>query len=225
MDDEAGSSEVVGVEPARQLFERLNNGDADAVERAFLAYEPCLRKVLRHHISRRLRAKFDSVDVIQSVWTNVLQRLRGGDLRFTDETHLRSFLVRLALCRFIDLCRRHRNSLERERPLTAIASKPVPPAPGDRPTAILRAKELLDRLMDLCPPAHRDLVRLRAMGLSLAEIADRSGYHEGSIRRIFSDLERRLDARDARMAVEEQEGSQNTGTPLPTGPLRSNEGR
>jgi hypothetical protein len=32
------------------------------------------------------------------------------------------------------------------------------------------------------------------MGLSVAEIADRSGYHEGSIRRIFADLQRRLDA-------------------------------
>ena len=203
IDDGDASPEEVGDEPSLQLFERLNNGNADAVEQAFLTYEPRLRKVLRHQIPKRLRAKFDSVDVIQSVWANVLQRLRAGELRFTDETHLRSFLIRLALCRFIDLCRHHRNSLGHERSLASIASKPARTAPGDRPTAILRAKELLDRLMDLCQPSHRDLVRLRAMGLSVAEIAARSGYHEGSIRRIFADLERRLDARDARTTGEQ----------------------
>jgi RNA polymerase sigma-70 factor (ECF subfamily) len=190
------AAQAAGNEACQPLFERLNNRDLDAVERMFRAYEPRLRKVVRHQIPRSLQAKFDSVDVIQSVWMSVVERLRDGELRFADETHLRSFLIRLALCRFIDLCRHHRNSLGRERPLVAIASKPTPTAPGDRPTAIVRAKELLDRLMELCQPPHRDLLRLRAMGLSVAEIADRSGYHEGSIRRIFADLERRLDAQE-----------------------------
>jgi RNA polymerase sigma-70 factor (ECF subfamily) len=188
--------EADGNESRLPLFESLNNRDIDAVERMFLAYEPRLRKVVRHQIPQGLRAKFDSVDVIQSVWISVVQRLRDGDLRFTDETHLRSFLIRLALCRFIDLCRQHRNSLGHERSLAAIAATPARTAPDDRPTAIVRTKELLDRLMALCQPSHRDLVRLRAMGLSVAEIADRSGYHEGSIRRIFADLEQRLDARE-----------------------------
>jgi RNA polymerase sigma-70 factor (ECF subfamily) len=186
--------ETEGDERCRPLFESLNNRDIDAVERMFRAYEPRLRKVVRHQIPQRLRAKFDSVDVIQSVWMCVVQRLRDGDLRFADETHLRSFLIRLALCRFIDLCRQHRNSLGHERSLAAVAQAPARTAPDDRPTAIVRTKELLDRLIDLCQPSHRDLVRLRAMGLSVAEIADRSGYHEGSIRRIFADLQRRLDA-------------------------------
>jgi RNA polymerase sigma-70 factor (ECF subfamily) len=194
--DADADPEARGNVACQPLFESLNNRDVDAVERMFRAYEPRLRKVVRHQIPRGLRAKFDSVDVIQSVWMSVVQRLRDGDLQFADETHLRSFLIRLALCRFIDLCRQHRNSLRHERSLVAIASEPTRTAPDDRPTAIVRAKELLDRLMDLCEPPHRDLVRLRAMGLSVAEIADRSGYHEGSIRRIFADLERRLDARE-----------------------------
>jgi RNA polymerase sigma-70 factor (ECF subfamily) len=174
----------------------MNKPDLDAVERMFRDYEPRLRKIVRQRIPGGLRAKFDSVDVIQSVWMSVVQRLRDGELRFADETHLRSFLIRLALCRFIDLCRQHRNSLGHERPLVALAAEPTRMAPDDRPTAIVRARELLDRLMELCQPSHRDLVRLRAMGLSMAEIADRSGYHEGSVRRIFAELERRFAARE-----------------------------
>jgi RNA polymerase sigma-70 factor (ECF subfamily) len=179
-----------------QLFERLNNRDVDAVERAFHAYEPHLRMVVRRQIPQSLRAKFDTVDVVQSVWASVLKGLQEGDLRFTDEAHLRSFLIRLALFRFIDLCRQHRLSLGRERPLAVLDAKQLRTSPCDRPTEIVKAEELMDRLMKLCPPSHRELLRLRATGLPVAEIAARTGFHEGSIRRIFHDLERRFDAEE-----------------------------
>ena len=185
-----------------QLFERLNNREGDAIEKAFLAYEPHLRMVIRRQIPQNLRAKFDSVDVVQSVWASVLQELRKGDLRFTDESHLRAFLIRLALFRFIDLCRQHRLSLGRERPVAVFEAKQLRTAPCDRPTEILKAEELLDRLMKLCSPSHRELLRLRAMGLPVAEIAAKTGFHEGSIRRIFHDLERRFDAEQVGAATE-----------------------
>ncbi len=184
-------------EDSPQPFERLNNGDIGAVEKAFIAYEPQLRLLVRRQIPQRLRAKFDSVDVVQSVWTSVLQSVREGDLRFTDETHLRAFLLRLALFRFIDFCRQYRMALGRERPLTLIDEKDVRGAPCDRPSELIQAGELLDRLMTLCSPAHRELLRLRAMGLPLAELAARTGFHEGSIRRIFYDLARKLESQEA----------------------------
>src|SRR3954447_8250138 len=86
-----------------QPHERLNNGDADAVEKVFLAYEPHLRMLVRRQLTQRLRAKFDSGDVVQSIWVSVLQSLREESRRFTDEAHLRAFLIRTALFRFIDL--------------------------------------------------------------------------------------------------------------------------
>jgi len=180
-----------------QLFEKLNNRNIDAVEKAFLAYEPHLRTVVRRQIPQSLRAKFDTVDVVQSVWASVLQGLREGDLHFTDEAHLRSFLVRLALFRFIDLCRQHRLALGRERPLAVVDPAQLRTSPADRPTEIVKAGELMERLMNLCPPSHRELLRLRAMGLPVSEIAARTGFHEGSIRRIFNDLKRRFDAEQA----------------------------
>jgi RNA polymerase sigma-70 factor (ECF subfamily) len=44
----------------------------------------------------------------------------------------------------------------------------------------------------LCPEPHREVVRLRAKGYRMAEIADRTGLHEGSVRRILYDLARRM---------------------------------
>lgn len=186
-----------------QPHERLNNGDADAIDEVFSAYEPHLRMLIRRQLPRRFRAKFDSGDVIQTVWTSLLEGLRQDHRQFSDESHLRAFLVRLALFRFIDLCRQYRLSLGRERPLAILDV--LPAAAGDRPSEILQASQLLDRLMNLCPPSHRELLRLRAIGLPLAEIAARTGYHEGSIRRIFYDLARRLDSRDGRVQESREE--------------------
>jgi RNA polymerase sigma-70 factor (ECF subfamily) len=43
-----------------------------------------------------------------------------------------------------------------------------------------------------CPQGHRQILRLKRQGLPLAEIADRTGLHEGSVRRILYDLARRV---------------------------------
>jgi RNA polymerase sigma-70 factor (ECF subfamily) len=196
MDQTPASREGGCEEPSLLPYERLNHGDVDAVESMVSAYEPFLRKVVRRQLPRRLRAKFDSSDVVQSVWASVLKGLREDKWQFTDETHLRAFLVRLALFRFIELCRRYRSSLACERPLAGRDEPGGRPALGDRPSEIMQADDLLDRLMKLCLPAHRELLRLRATGIPLAEIAARTGFHESSIRRIFYDLARRLEAEE-----------------------------
>jgi RNA polymerase sigma-70 factor (ECF subfamily) len=194
IDDTPACREERGHEPPLLPFELLNLGDVDAVRSIVSAYEPYLRKVVRRQLPQRLRAKFDSSDVVQSVWASVLKGLREDKWRFTDETHLRAFLVRLALFRFIELCRQYRASLTCERPLAGLDELGGRPAVCDRPSEILQAEDMLDRLMKLCLPSQRELLRLRAMGIPLAEIAARTGFHESSIRRIFYDLERRLEA-------------------------------
>jgi len=185
-----------GDDLSTQLYQKLNNGDADAVEKIFFAYEPHLRTMIRRQLPQRFRAKFDSSDVMQSVWTSVLQGFREECWQFTGESHLRAFLIRVALFRFIELCRHHRNALGRERSLAVVDATDIRTARNDQPNEIVQADELLDRLMKICPPAHHELLRLRAMGYPLAEIAARTGFHEGSIRRIFYDMARRLDAQD-----------------------------
>ena len=61
---------------------RLNEGDVDAVEPVFLAYEPYLRIAIRRRLSPRLRPKVDSGDVVQSVFADLVRGVRDGGWHF-----------------------------------------------------------------------------------------------------------------------------------------------
>jgi RNA polymerase sigma-70 factor (ECF subfamily) len=184
----------MSTEHVDRLLDQLNSGDARAAEQVFRTYEPYLRMLVRRQLRTPLRAKFDSMDVVQSVWADVLEGVREAGWHFNDRAHLQAFLVRLAKNRFIDRCRKHRNALALEEPLV----DELPPASiasaEPRPSEVAQRNELWDQMLSLCPPAHHELLRMKRQGLSLAEIAARTALHESSVRRILYDLAKRFAA-------------------------------
>lgn len=178
--------------PLDALLMKLSSGDALAAEQVFLAYEPYLRKIVRRRLPIKLRAKFDSTDIVQSIWVDLLQDVRGGELHFADANHLRAFLIRVTCNRFNDRYRRNRMALEKERPFEGAEGEAAAVAHQPTPSDIVQAEELWDQMLALCPPAHQELLRLRRDGVPLEEIAARTGLHPGSIRRILRDLARKL---------------------------------
>jgi RNA polymerase sigma-70 factor (ECF subfamily) len=174
------------------VLEKLCSGDAASAEQVFRTYEPYLRRVIRRQLSPRLRAKFDSVDVVQSVWADLLEGFRAGNWAFGDREQLKAFLVRAARHRLIDRVRRHRPALEREEPAGGGRLEETVPSAQPRPSQLAQADDLWQRILAECPPAHRGLLELKRQGLSAAEIAERTGLHEDSIRRILRNLAGRL---------------------------------
>ncbi len=173
------------------LLEKLSRGDITAAEQVLTAYEPYLRMVIRRYLPGRLRAKFDSIDVVQSVWVHILHGLRAERWQFMDRPRLLAFLVRLARRRLTSRLRHFRTALIHEHSVEAgLDALPAPVQP--QPSEVVEAEELWDRMLSLCPPQHHDLLRLRRMGLPLVEVASRTGMHEGSVRRILRQLARRL---------------------------------
>jgi RNA polymerase sigma-70 factor (ECF subfamily) len=189
------------------LLERLTRGETDAAEEIFLTFEPILRMMVRRRLTPRHRAKFDSMDVVQSAWADVLRDFRETGRQFTSRDHLRAYLARVTYNHFINNCRRHGRAMEREQPFPDAGQPAMPPSDQPRPSEVAQADELWEMMMGLCPPAHRELLDLKRQGFPLKEIAARTGLHEGSIRRILYDLARRL-------AAARGEGSPATG---PTG--------
>jgi RNA polymerase sigma factor (sigma-70 family) len=175
-----------------ELIARLNDGDVEAAERAFLSYEPYLRMAVRRQLNGALRAKFDSVDIIQSVWADVLCGFRNAGWRFTDRAHLRAFLTRVACNRLIDRRRQLHRALEREQPLSETSPADLPRSSQPRPSEVAQGQELWERMLQQCSPAHREILYLKRQGLPLADIASRTGLHEGSVRRILFHLARRM---------------------------------
>src|SRR5713226_6662726 len=178
--------------PLESLLEKLCSGDVNAAEQVFLAYEPYLRKVVRRQLPPRLRAKFDSVDIVQSVWVDLLKGFREAGWRFADAGHLRDFLLQVTRHRFIDRVRQYQSGVEREQPLARMDPDEVPPSSQPRPSELVQAADLWQKLLALCPPQHHEILRLRRQGLLLAEIAARTGLHVDSVRRILRRLARQV---------------------------------
>jgi RNA polymerase sigma-70 factor (ECF subfamily) len=182
----------MSADPLDLLLEKLTSGDPEAAASVFVAYEPYLRMVVRRHLSPGLRAKFDSVDIVQSVWADVLRGFREAGWRFADAAHLRAFLIRLTRHRFIDRLRQHRRAVEAEQSLAEDDWEQALPAAGPQPDDVAVADELWQEMLKLCPPEHRELLRLKREGAGTSEVAARTGLHEGSVRRILCTLSRRL---------------------------------
>lgn len=177
--------------PLDLLLERLARGDAAAAEQVFREYEPYLRMVVRRYLPTGLRQKFDSIDVVQSVWVHVWKGLRGVAWQFSDRDHLRALLVTVTRRRLISRFRHYRASMEHERPapgeLDGFAATRLP-----GPEDAARAGELWERMLDLSPRCHHEILHLRRQGYTMEEIARRTGMHEGSVRRVFRRLGRDL---------------------------------
>ncbi len=180
----------MSTEPLCRVLDRIREGDESATQRLVAAYEPPLRRAVRRALPDRIRGRFDSDDVMQSVWVHVFRGLRAGNWEFADEERLRAFLFTIARRRLVSRLRRHSPSAQRETPDANLDVLPAPPGP--RPSEVLQAEELWEQILTLCPPEHHELLRLRRQGLTLEEIARRTGLHEGSVRRIIRGLARNL---------------------------------
>jgi RNA polymerase sigma-70 factor (ECF subfamily) len=178
-------------EPVDALLDRIGRGEVEAADALFQAYTPYLRAIVRRQLSDRLRSQFDSADVVQSVWVQVVRQLGRDGWQVGSEDQLRALLATIARRRLISRVRRH----------DARPDEVAPPACGldaisadrsARPSEEAQAGDLWADMLRLCPPEHRTILRLKRDGLSLAEIAGRTGLHEGSVRRILRRLSRDL---------------------------------
>jgi RNA polymerase sigma factor (sigma-70 family) len=178
--------------PLDTLLSKLNAGDPAAAEQVFLAFEPYLRMVIRRKLTNGLRAKFDSSDIVQSAWADVLDGLRHSKWRFNDVDQLRAFLVKITRNRFIDRLRQHREALKREVAMAPLDVDALPATRMSRASEHFYADELWHQMLEACPPAHYELLQLKRQGASIAEIAARTQLHKGSVRRILYDIAHRV---------------------------------
>jgi RNA polymerase sigma factor (sigma-70 family) len=170
-----------------EFLERMGTGGDSALVSAYRRYEPILRAMVRRHLSRALRVKFDSQDIVQSLWSKLIPGFREGRWRFPTAQHFQAFLVRAARNKLVDRTRQVREAVRREhRDNDMVLDLRVgnTPAPG----ADFEAADLWERLCRDCPEQHRVVVDLKRCGYTLDEIAARTSMHKSSVRKILYKL-------------------------------------
>jgi RNA polymerase sigma-70 factor (ECF subfamily) len=178
--------------PLEALLAKLGAGDDAAAQEVFRTYEPCLRALVRRMLPVQMRCKFDSDDVLQSVFADLWRGFREAGWQFTSAGHLRAFLIKVTRNRFIDRVRQNRKPVALQQSLPTEGGADLLAGTDDRPSEVAQADELWERMLALCPTQHRRLLELRRDGHTLHEIAAEIGLHESSVRRILYDLARRL---------------------------------
>jgi RNA polymerase sigma factor (sigma-70 family) len=179
-------------EPLESLLEQLCQGNLAVAQQLFMACEPHLRKVVRQRLPARLQAKFDSADIVQSVWADLLHGYRAGAWHFADLQRFQAFLVQVTRNRFNDKFRKHRIAFEKEQRFGGLHTSEMPHSLGPQAADVLEAEELWEQILANCAPEHQELLRLKRQGLPMDELAARTGLHPGSIRRILRNLARKL---------------------------------
>ncbi len=168
-----------------EVLEQLGRGEVAALGELVDAYAPYLRAVVRARLSDRLRPHLDSVDVVQSVWVQVIRQLGRDGWVVNDAAHLRALLVTIARRRLASRARKHTRDDPAELP-------DAPDARQVAPSEAAQGDDLWAKMLRLTPPEHHPILHLRRQGLQLAEIAARTGLHEGSVRRVIRRLSREL---------------------------------
>ena len=182
-------------DPSDNLLERLTKGEIEAAAEVYATFELVLRVMVRRRLTPRLRAKFDSTDVVQSAWADLLKGFRAGGWQFSDREHLRAYLAKVTCNHLVNFCRRHSLSMGHEQPLAGDEQFGLPPSASPLRQRAGAGRRALGAACGSLSPGPSLPARAQAPGLHhLAEIATRTGLHESSVRRILYDLGRRLAA-------------------------------
>src|SRR3954468_24376595 len=148
------------------LVDGLNRGDEVAIQRAYQVYQPFLRMIVSRRLSLPLRARVDSLDIVQSIWADLVPVFRRAGCQFPDAARLRSFLVRVTRNRLVDRQRKHGRVLGRERGIAHEDLQVFAGPQHERPSQLLQADDLWQRLLSSCPPSHREILKLKREGVT-----------------------------------------------------------
>src|SRR5262249_28653019 len=137
---------TMNVDPLNLLLNDTSGDEVAAVEQVIADYEPYLRMLVRRSLPGPLRSKFDSIDVVQSVWIHVLRAVRAGTLPITDRAHLQALLVTVARRRLVSCYRHHRAALECEEGGGADVDV-LPASCQPRPSEMVQADDLWEKML------------------------------------------------------------------------------
>jgi RNA polymerase sigma-70 factor, ECF subfamily len=177
------------------LVAKARKGDAEAIEALYRLCERRLLRYVRKTRGRKLSARVETQDFVQSVWTDVLGNMEGFEYR-GPESFFRWMRKRVEW-KVQDVGRfwaARRRDMERDVRMpgndTQTPGAPPPVAPGPTPSVAAMANENLARLNSLLAVLsddQRKVVILRIRGNeSFEEIGKTIGRSAGAARQLYN---------------------------------------
>lgn len=182
-----------------KLFEDARRGDEAALSVLLQKYLPDLHTYVRLRLSRKLKGREDTVDIVQSVCRDVLQN--AGQFTYEGEPQFRAWLFTTALRKIVDRAEywgAAKRDLDKQQPLTGGGSKSGANIEAQvlhsfqnvcSPSGVAMGREMLARVeaaFSALPEDYQEVILLaKVVGLPRTEIAKRMNRTEASIRNLL----------------------------------------
>ena len=177
------------------LVGRLRGGDPQAAEELFARFAQQLTCLAEQHLSRKLAARLDGADVVQSVFRTFFRRSAAGEFRIDSSAELWRLLVQITLQKARAYGRQHTagvRDVAAEVPGggAALLTEALAHEPGPAEAAAL--VDQIEELLRGLPALYCDLLQLRLEGHSVSDTAARLGVSRRTVHRALTLLQQRL---------------------------------
>jgi RNA polymerase sigma-70 factor (ECF subfamily) len=180
-----------------ELLRELRTGDERAASQLYARYAHRVLRLIDNYTGSDLITRFDSEDVIQSVFGSFFNQVRSGLYEVPDGGDLWPLLLVISLQKVRNYRVRHRaakRDVRREYRQVKSDKSALDlhslKSPDLQPDLSFFAKETLD----LLPPRYREIVLLRLAGYEQEEIARLSGRSKRSVERMFQECRQLMQA-------------------------------
>ncbi|MCA9239477.1 MAG: helix-turn-helix domain-containing protein [Planctomycetales bacterium] len=183
----AGSSDA-------SLVRRFRAGEQDAATALYARYAAKLQRLADRNTGSDLAARFDSDDVVQSVFRTFFRRIQGGEYDLPDGEELWRLLLVLGLNKIRGLAAYHRAQRRNVATTQHVEDSRLGGLPGaeDPHLAMASLEEVIREVTASLPQIHGEIVRRRIEGYKQSEIAAATNRTERTVERVLQSFRTKL---------------------------------
>lgn len=192
------NEENVSLTPASlsdgSLLRRFKSGEKDAATAIYVRYAKRLNALASKQTGTDLTSRFDSEDIVQSVFRTFFRRVEAGCYEVPPGEELWRLLLVISLHKVRDQAVYHRAQKRDVSKTLSIEDNDNPRSdlsPEDR-IAYESLRLVVDELIHDLPESNRGIIELRIEGYDIGEIAEKTNRSKRTVERTLQQFRKRL---------------------------------
>jgi RNA polymerase sigma-70 factor (ECF subfamily) len=184
----------------QDMLQRWRQGDPLAEQQLFARYCEALSRLADQHLSRKLAARVDGEDVVQSVFRTFFRRGMAGEFHIDSSGELWGLLVRITVRKARAYARHHlaqKRDASAEAPALAEAGFPDRLAREPDPAEAAALVDQIEALLRGLPESYAHILQHRLQGQLVDETARELSVSRQTVYRALTLLQQRLTRSEA----------------------------